>query len=998
MAKRKKKSSKARKPKALTTAVLERRITDLFSKQVTARLDAKTIIRKLRITNSKDSVQHCLDKLVDQGQLSTTNKGKYKWNRAAKRTARKNERQSNNIATGTVDLTRSGAAYIICEDLEKDIFVPAHKTMGSLKGDTVEVSWFASKKGRPEGRIVKILTRKNDHFIGTLVITSKYAFVVPDHQGMETDILLDPKKLPKEAEDGAKVVVKVEEWHTNNKSNPKGIISTYLGQEGGNDLEMKTILVQKGFNLTFPPEVLKENEKIEAGITAKEISKRRDMRSITTFTIDPATAKDFDDALSIQLLDNGRYEVGIHIADVTHYVRPDSALDKEAASRTTSVYLVDRVLPMLPEKLSNGVCSLRPQEEKLTFSAVFELDLSGKIHNEWFGKTVIFSDRRFTYEEAQERLENKEGDYATELDILNQIAHALRKKRFKSGAIDFESPEVRFKLDEKGHPIDVYLKTRKDSNMLIEDFMLLANRRVGALMAGLQQKLGFIWPMIYRIHDEPDLEKVGNFADFAKQLGYPMNIKDGQQVKRSFTQMLQKAAGKPESKVLQQLAIRTMAKAVYSNDNIGHYGLGFETYSHFTSPIRRYADVLAHRILFDYLSNNNKRMKAAKLEELCKHISKKERDAMEAERESIKYKQAEYLEAQVGKFFEATISGISDHGVYATLKANFCEGMIRYDKMYMPFRPDEYKFKISTEDITYKMGDSIMVKVLNADRYKRQVDLELVDEELYEEIQAVAEHSIQRQKKEQQLKASSSHEKAPIKAAAEKKVAPSNSSTNKTNPQQLVQKPIQKHQEAQLFDNLLPMAQQIYEDSDVKKIAEKKKVTWSYELAPAVPYTNGVLLLTFQPEAVPNKAYTIQEQLPLKTAAPRGSLRAFIKTYFEQQPCSKGYFSPLRALDEQQLSPRDLELSVPLFKTFVSLMRPTTIVAFSSRIIGPLQDAGLLKQLDKKDFQAGKRNISVYKTLLVVNGLDIPLAIVPTPSSRISKNLKSDCWNWALNE
>ena len=504
---RKKKNSKRQKTKTLAVPTLEKRLIDLFSKQITTPFDAKTIIRKLNISNSKDSVQACLEKLVQKDILEATRRGKFKWNKAATNSSKKSKKQGK-LAIGTMDVTRSGAAYVVCDDqeeLEKDIFVPAHRSMGALHGDTVEVMWYLSRRGKPEGEVTQIVKRKNEHFIGTLVLSRQFAFVVPDNPNMQTDILLDPKKLPKEAEDGAKVVVTISKWHSDNKSNPEGEISTYFGTEGGNDIEMKSILVQKGFNLTFPPEVLRENAVIDTEITAEEIALRRDMRAVTTFTIDPETAKDFDDALSIQQLDNGNYEIGIHIADVTHYVKPGSELDKEAAKRTTSVYLVDRVLPMLPEKLSNGVCSLRPYEEKLTFSAIFEMDRSGDLISEWFGKTVIYSDRRFTYEEAQAGLESGEGDFAAELQLLNNFAHKLRKKRFNKGAINFESPEIRFKLDESGKPLSVYLKSRQDAHTLVEDFMLLANKRVGALIDGLHETLGFKWPMVYRVHDEPNM-------------------------------------------------------------------------------------------------------------------------------------------------------------------------------------------------------------------------------------------------------------------------------------------------------------------------------------------------------------------------------------------------------------------------------------------------------------------------------------------------------------
>lgn len=1029
MSKKKKKSSN-RSPKTLSAANLEKRLVDLFSKQLTVRLDAKSVIKKLKISNSTDAVQHSLDQLVKKGQLESTSRGKYKWNKTAPTSKRERHDAHDQLAIGRVDATRSGSAYIVCDNevLEPDVFVPPHKLMGALNGDTVEVAWHESRKDKLEGKVVRIVERKLDQFIGTLSISEKFAFVIPDNQNMQTDIFVHRKNVPKEAEDGAKVVVSIIKWHTDHKTSPEGKITTYFGTEGGNDIEMQSILIQKGFNLTFPPDVLQENAAIDTEIKADEIAKRRDMRDITTFTIDPATAKDFDDALSVQLLENGNYEIGIHIADVSHYVRPDSALDKEAASRTTSVYLVDRVLPMLPEKLSNGVCSLRPNEEKLTFSAIFELDHRANIVNEWFGRTVIYSDRRFSYEEAQERLETGEGDYVDELKLLNKYALLLRGQRFQKGAINFESPEVRFVLDDKGVPVDVYLKERKDSNMLVEDFMLLANKRVGALMHGLHEKMGFVWPMVYRIHDEPDMERVENFTDFAAQMGYKMKINSPEQVKPAFGKMLKEVEGKAESDILQQLAIRTMAKAVYSIDNIGHYGLGFATYSHFTSPIRRYADVLAHRILHDYLSGSNKRMSPQKLEEACKHISRKERDAMEAERESIKYKQAEFLEAHLQEIFEGTISGIADHGVYVSLTANFCEGMIRFEKMFDDFSPTEHKFQIKSPSISYKMGDTVWVRILGASKSRRQIDMELLDPENPDNKPPVRakpttipriidEHT--KEVNMDQIVANETAEmveKATPKPTA-KEPTKKQEPARDPEPEAVKKKPVGKTGKQKVepepqrgrkviksdynannnaYEALLPKVAKAYKKSSIQKVAKEKNAKWFYELSSAAPIQNSVLFLEMNPTAVLNKGYRAQKLLSQHPYKPEGNTKSFFKTYFPDQPVSTGYLSPFRSLDEKQLDEVDIALSLPTFKEYIQLVQPQKIVAFSLVLIDALRDLGLLSDMKEEEINHDERTIVVSRGNLTIEGKNFPIFFVPRPSSRLLKVLKTKSWEWAF--
>ncbi len=975
MTKKRKNFNRKKKDKKLSGESLEKRIVSLISKQASVRFSPKVVIQKLKLTNTVASIQEALEELEQKGILKTTRSGKFKWNKTtAKQRAGKRNTQKK-IATGTMDVARSGVAYVVCDKFEhdKDIFVLPHKQKGALQGDTVEVRWNLSSRGKPEGEVIRILQRKSNQFVGHLVLSRQYAFVAPEKDNMPFDIVVNPKTIPEGAENGDKVVVVVTKWHEKNTESPEGEITVVFGKEDSNDIEMQSILVEKGFNLAFPADVLKENAAINTEITAEEIEKRRDMRKVTTFTIDPDTAKDFDDALSIRLLENGHYEIGIHIADVTHYVRPNTALDKEAARRTTSVYLVDRVLPMLPEKLSNGACSLRPHEEKYTFSAVFEMDMQGDILSEWFGKTVTYSDRRFTYDEAQAGLDTGEGDFASELNLLNHFAILLRKKRFRSGSINFESPEVKFKLDAKGKPIDVYLKVRKDANMLIEDFMLLANKRVGALLSSQLEKTGSEWPMVYRIHDEPNMEKVASFVNFAGAMGYPMSIATPQKVKRSFGEMLRKAEGKPEYDVLQQLAIRTMSKAVYSTDNIGHYGLGFDTYSHFTSPIRRYADVLGHRVLQDFLSGQNKRMNKTKLEELCKHISKKERDAMEAERESVKYKQAEFLEEHIGAIFDGFITGIANHGIYVRLKANFCEGLIRYERMYADFTMDDGRFEIKSANEKYRMGDVVWIRVLGANRKKKQIDFELLDPNDL----AVRELESKEEKPTEIITASETVTASPEPTAEEKKTA------------DLALK--------KSFAALLKKTAKVYEDSDIKKVADSRQTTWGYALTSSALEPEASLYLKFNPKASTKEVYEPQTALPdCPLRLKKGATKSFFVDYLPNEPLVDGYLSPLRSLDETQLTARDLEISLPLFKAYVNLLKPKQVICFSNQLLQYFQANALLFKVEQKDFTLGKRTLSVVKAKIKVGRTYRPICFLPNPTSRISKGLKKQAWVWGL--
>lgn len=719
---------------------LQQAILRLFRQNPTKKYSARHIIEKLGIGNNKDSVQHALDQLENSGQLKTIQiktEEKIALNNEVetpplapsakhnviedKRELRKN-RPQNGTYIGTVDVTRSGAAYIICEGLQEDVYVNAKSLNSALHGDKVKIAAYFQNRRRPDGEVLQVIERATDHFIGTFMHSRRFAIVMPDRVGMPEIFIEDTDT--KNAKDGEKVTVRVTKWLSRANKKLVGVVTSVLGQPGTSDIEMKSILINSGFNIEFPEDVLAETAKIKDDIAA-EVSKRRDFRGITTFTIDPHDAKDFDDALSFQVLDNGNIEVGVHIADVTHYILPNTALDKEAYLRSTSVYLVDRVCPMLPERLSNELCSLRPHEDKLTFSAVFTFDDKFKIVDKWFGKTIIHSDRRFAYEEAQAILEAGEGDYVDELMQLNKIAHHLRKKRFKDGAINFETEEVKFRLDENGIPIEVYVKERRDAHLLIEDFMLLANKEVATYMAKKDPSVEV--PYIYRIHDLPNMEKLENFALFAREMGVKMNLDTPKNIAKSFDNLIKQVEKDENLKILMPIAIRTMAKAEYSTSNIGHYGLAFEYYSHFTSPIRRYSDVIAHRILFENLKKV-KRFEKEKLEEQCKYISKQERKAADAERESIKYKQVEYMKNHIGEEFEGIVSGMLERGIFVEIKGMLAEGMITFDRLSESFEVESSRLRAKglRSGKMYKMGDSVKVRILKADLDKKQIEMEFV--------------------------------------------------------------------------------------------------------------------------------------------------------------------------------------------------------------------------------------------------------------------------------
>jgi len=710
-----------RKDKRLTSKDLQREILTLFTLHPKKRLNPKQVAKKLQLVNNRESVQYALEQLVASRKLVALEDFKYKISPSALPAPEKK------TTDGVVDITRTGSGFVSCEGIEEDVFIPLRSMKSALDGDRVKIAyWKPGGRRKYEGEVIEVVERATEQFVGVIRISARYAFVLPDKPNMPVDIFVALENTLG-AGDGEKVVVKITEWHSDRMRSPVGKVIEVLGEGGTSDIEMKAILINNGFNLSFPDKVIEESASLDGAITEEELARRRDFRDVPTFTIDPADAKDFDDALSFRKLQNGNLEVGVHIADVTHFLRPGSALDQEGFRRSTSVYLVDRVLPMLPEKLSNELCSLRPGEDKYTFSAVFEFDRNDRVIGRWFGKTLIHSDRRFSYEEAQEVLETGRGDFVQELKTLDRIAKKLRRQRFEAGSIDFDADEVRFRLDEYGVPVEVFIKERKDSNMLIEEFMLLANRETATYMFEKDKETEI--PFVFRIHDEPDPAKVMELAAFAREMGFEMKVNSPKEVAGSFNRLAEQSKLDPGLRLLEPLAIRTMAKAAYSTDNIGHYGLGFLYYTHFTSPIRRYSDVLVHRILFDNLDRQIVRVNKHHLEEQCKHISMQERKAMDAERESIRYKQVEYMENHIGETFEGRISGIIDRGLFVELVETKCEGLVGFETLDEPFDVDDSRLRARglRSKRVIKMGDLVRVLITGADIGRRQIEMKLVE-------------------------------------------------------------------------------------------------------------------------------------------------------------------------------------------------------------------------------------------------------------------------------
>ncbi|HEY8400109.1 MAG TPA: ribonuclease R [Cytophagaceae bacterium] len=712
-------SKKNKKASEANTNEIKDRILTFFKNSKKNAFSIKELIKKLNLKkkDQKSELSENLNDLVKKGSIMRLKNGSFKSASDAK------------FITGTVDYVSPRFAYIISPDSEEDIYVSANKLGNALDGDTVRVLLYPidrkRREKRPEGEVVEIIERRRDEFVGKIELNPRFAFVVCDGKKMHYDIFIPLEKI-NNAKHGEKVVVKILEWPTKDK-NPVGEVVQVLGKAGENDVEMHAIMAEFGLPMEFPKAVLREAEAIPTEIPKEEIAKRRDFRDILTFTIDPFDAKDFDDALSIRKLDNGNWEVGVHIADVTHYVKPDSIIEKEGYNRATSVYLVDRVVPMLPEKLSNELCSLRPNEDKLTFSAVFELDKDGHVKDEWYGKTVIHSNRRFTYEEVQQIIEEKQGDYAEEILVLNQLAHKLREDRFKKGAIGFETVEVKFRLDEKGKPLEVVPKIRKDAHKLIEDFMLLANRKVAEYVR-FMKKGKEKNTMVYRIHEHPSTEKLNALAIFAKKFGHQLNLSDEHQVANQLNKLVEDIEGLPEQNVLQSLAIRSMAKARYSTEPEIHFGLAYKHYTHFTSPIRRYPDMMVHRLLEHYL-NGGKSVEKDYYEEKCIHSSEMEKRAADAERASIKYKQVEYMKDMVEKEFEGIVSGVMEYGIFVEIIETKCEGMVRLSELEDDFYElDEQNFRVigKKNKRIITLGDHVQVKVKKTDLFKRTIDLSLL--------------------------------------------------------------------------------------------------------------------------------------------------------------------------------------------------------------------------------------------------------------------------------
>ncbi len=738
MTRKKKRKSSKNKISNLTNTILS-----ILKKERNKSFNYKQIAAKLGVNDasSRNQIIKKLQQLKVKKEIEEVERGKFK------------AIVTTDYHTGILDLSHKGSGYIITDEFEDDIYIASNNINRALNGDEVEFYVYKRlKRGRREGEITQVLKRAKNEYVGVIQVHDNYAFVIPDSTKMYKDIFVPINKINK-AEEGDKVLVSLDDW-TEKQDSPHGRVLKVLGKPGEHNTEIHSILAEYGLPYEFPHEVEDYANKLDTSITKEEIKKRRDMRDVLTFTIDPKDAKDFDDALSFQILDNGLYEIGIHIADVSHYVKPETVLDDEAYERATSVYLVDRVVPMLPEILSNNACSLRPHEEKYTFSAVFQLNDKAEVINQWFGRTVTYSDARFAYEEAQAIIENNPNvtsseversqinstipkevsltgkEYQTDKNIafavlkLDELAKIMRRKRMSSGAISFDKVEVKFNLDKDNNPTGVYFKTSKDANKLIEEFMLLANRKVAEFIGKQKPPKTFV----YRVHDEPDDSKLGALQNIVGRFGYKLNFKDRKSTSASLNNLLKDVVGKKEQNLVDTLAIRSMSKAEYTTHNIGHYGLAFDYYSHFTSPIRRYPDVMAHRLLQHYL-DGGKSANEEVYEDKCNHSSNMEYLATKAERDSIKYMQIKFMQDHQDEEFIGVISGVTDWGIYVEIITNKCEGMVRVrDITDDHYEFDETEFALigrNTKNM-YQLGDEVVVKVKNTDLVKKHLDFNLI--------------------------------------------------------------------------------------------------------------------------------------------------------------------------------------------------------------------------------------------------------------------------------
>ncbi len=714
-----KKDKNKTKIKRLKKEEIKQRIITFFSEEATRSHNYKQVSHVIgaKTEVQKQMVCEILESLKDDDYLIEIVPGKYKFNN-----------RGTSSVEGIFERRSNGKNHVITEDEGEPIFIAERNSLRAMNGDKVKVLIYAKRKNHVlEGEITEIIEKAPQIFIGTLEIQKHFAFLLTDNKILANDIFIPKEKL-KGAKNGDKAIVQITSWPERAK-NPYGEVIDILGTSGENNTEMHAILAEFGLPYSYPQTVEKAADKIDDTIYPDEIKRREDFRSITTFTIDPKDAKDFDDALSVRHLKNGLWEVGVHIADVTYYVKPDSIIDREAEKRATSIYLVDRVIPMLPERLCNQVCSLRPNEEKLCYSVIFELNNKAEIQNSRIVRTIIKSDRRFTYEEAQNVIESGKGDYKDEILILNDLAQKLRTKRFSNGAINFDRHEVKFEIDETGKPISVYFKTSKEANKLIEEFMLLANRTVaeaiGKVPKGRKAKA-----FVYRVHDLPDPEKMNNLATFIRRFGYNLKTEGNKNdVSKSINNLLDNVQGKREENLIETVAIRTMAKAAYSTTNVGHYGLAFDYYTHFTSPIRRYPDMMVHRLLARY-SEGGRSVNEKKLEEECKHSSEMELTAANAERASIKYKQVEFLSERLGEEYDGVISGVTEWGLYVEINENKCEGLVPIRDLeddFYEFDEKNYCLMGRRTHKIYRLGDPIRIQVARANLEKKQLDFALIE-------------------------------------------------------------------------------------------------------------------------------------------------------------------------------------------------------------------------------------------------------------------------------